>query len=120
MRSKGFFMPRVKSFSHAFAGIGQCVRAEKNARLHVAATVLVIAASWSLRISSSQAIELTFAIGFVWVSEMFNACIEKIMNFISVEENPAIRFIKDLSAGAVLVASLTTIIIGLVIFILRL
>ena len=48
---------------------------------------------------------------------MFNTCIEKAMNFISMEEHPEIRFIKDVAAGAVLIASATALIIGLLIFI---
>jgi len=94
MRSKSFFMQLVKSFSHAFAGIGKCIRAERKARLHIAATFLVIAALFAFHVSASQAVELTFAVRFVWTSEMFNTCIEKMMDFISMEENPAIGFIR--------------------------
>jgi diacylglycerol kinase (ATP) len=46
---------------------------------------------------------LAFAIAFVWVTEMINTCIEKIMDFISLENHPQIQFIKDVAAGAVLI-----------------
>jgi diacylglycerol kinase (ATP) len=64
-----------------------------------------------------EIIALVFAVGFVWVAEMFNTCIEHIMDFISTEKKPAIKFIKDLSAGAVLVAAITALITGSIIFI---
>ena len=60
---------------------------------------------------------LVFAIGFVWVAELFNTAIEKIMDFISKEQHPKIKLIKDLSAAAVLVAAMVAFITGCIVFI---
>jgi diacylglycerol kinase (ATP) len=90
---------------------------EHNARIHLAATLLVIAAAWALKVSYDQAAILAFAVGLVWVAEMINTCLEKAMDLISKEENAGIKFVKDLAAGAVLVASVIALIIGLFIFI---
>ncbi|PWT77367.1 MAG: diacylglycerol kinase [Bacteroidetes bacterium] len=105
------------SFRCAFYGIGIFTRFERNALIHLAATVAVIIAAWYFHVSHSEAIALTIAVALVWISEMFNTCIERIMNFISQERNQEIRFIKDMSAGAVLIASIASAIIGLFIFI---
>jgi len=60
---------------------------------------------------------LVFAIGFVWVTEMFNTCIERVMDYVSDQRHKDIKFIKDLAAGAVLVAAITALVVGAVVFI---
>jgi diacylglycerol kinase (ATP) len=108
---------RVRSFSHAIAGIMRFIRNEHNARIHVVATVAVIVAAVALKVSHQDAMALAFAIGLVWVTEMLNTCLERTLDFITPDFYPEIGFIKDLAAGAVLVASITALVIGGFIFI---
>ncbi len=68
-------------------------------------------------VSTREAVALALAVGFVWTAELFNTAIEKIMDFISIEKKPAIKYIKDLAAAAVLVAAMAALITGLIIFI---
>jgi diacylglycerol kinase (ATP) len=68
-------------------------------------------------VTRNELLALVFAIGFVWVAEMFNTCIEKVMDFVSDQRNSDIKFIKDLAAGAVLTAALTALAVGAVVFI---
>ena len=108
---------RAKSFTFAGNGFFQFFIREHNAWIHLAATIIVIAAAFALKTSRMETIALVVVIGLVWVTEMLNTCLEKIADLITKEEHPEIKFIKDLAAGAVLVASLTAVIIGLFIFI---
>jgi diacylglycerol kinase (ATP) len=108
---------RAKSFGYACEGIIAFVRREHNAWLHCIATVAVVVLAFVVDLTKTEIMALVFAVGFVWVAEMFNTCIEHIMDFISTERKPAIKFIKDLSAGAVLVAAITALITGAIIFI---
>ncbi len=108
---------RIQSFQYAFSGIGRFFWREHNARIHLLATLLVIVASLILKVSATEAAILTLAVGLVWVAEMINTCLEKAMDFISTERHEQIKFIKDLAAGAVLVASICAVITGLFIFI---
>jgi diacylglycerol kinase (ATP) len=108
---------QVNGFRYAFAGIEKFILSERNAVIHLAATILVAIAALIFRVSLSEGIALTIAVGLVWMAEMFNTCIEKIMNFISMDEHVEIRLIKDIAAGAVLIASSTALIVGLIIFI---
>lgn len=107
----------MKSFTYAFAGIKHFFGSQHNAWIHLLATVAVIFLAVVFHISNSEALAITFAVGFVWVSELFNTVIEKIMDFISVEKNPKIKIIKDLSAAAVLVAAITALAVGCIVFI---
>jgi len=108
---------RLKSFGYAWSGICSFFRTEHNARLHLASTFLVITGSILAGVDRKEAVVLVFAIGFVWVAEIINTAIEKAMDFISGDYHPAIKTVKDLAAGAVLVASITALAAGLIIFI---
>src|SRR4051812_42856081 len=108
---------RLKSFVYAGSGIIQFFRTEPNAQLHLASTVLVIGGSVYFGIDRKEAIVIVFAIAFVWVTEMINTAIEKAMDFISTDYHPSIKKVKDIAAGAVLVASIAAFLAGLIIFI---
>lgn len=108
---------RTKSFRYAWEGIRSFVRREHNAWLHFIATVAVLVLATVLKLDKTELLALVFAIGFVWVAEMFNTCVEHMMDFVSTERKPEIKFIKDLSAGAVLVAAITAAITGAIVFI---
>ncbi|HEY0678556.1 MAG TPA: diacylglycerol kinase family protein [Chitinophagaceae bacterium] len=108
---------RAISFKYAFAGIRRFFATEHNAWIHLASTAGVIVLTVAYGISAVEAVLLIFAIGFVWTAEIINTCIEKIMDFISTETHPQIQLIKDMAAGAVLIAAATALITGLIIFI---
>jgi len=108
---------RIKSFRYAIAGIRQFVHREHNARIHLVATVGVIIAARVLSVTRLEAIALALVIGLVWVAEILNTCLERMSDLISREEQPEIKYIKDLAAGAVLVAAIAAVVVGLFIFI---
>ena len=108
---------RLKSFSHAIAGIRRFVWYEHNARIHLAATIAVIIVAWVLRVSYFEAALLAVVTGFVWVAEILNTCIERLADHMTRELHPEIKIIKDLAAGAVLIAAAIAVIAGLFIFI---
>jgi diacylglycerol kinase (ATP) len=108
---------RAKSFGYAFSGIKTFFKTEHNAILHMAGTAAVMLLSVLLHISTIEAAILAIAVGMVWAAELFNTCIEKIMDMVSTERKPQIKFIKDLSAAAVLVTALAAAIAGLFVFI---
>ena len=118
MKSQGFSIrARVRSFRFAMAGISSFFLREHNAWLHFMATIAVFILAALVGVTKTELLALVFAIGFVWVAEMFNTCIERVMDFVSVKQDAEIKFIKDLAAGAVLTAAITALIVGLVVFI---
>ena len=92
-------------------------RREHNAWIHAAAAVIVLSAACLLRLSYMEFIALLVAIALVWISELVNTAIEKIMDHLSPELHPSVKEIKDLAAGAVLIASIIACLIGGIIFI---
>ncbi|HEV7622156.1 MAG TPA: diacylglycerol kinase family protein [Flavisolibacter sp.] len=107
---------RLRSFSYAWAGIIQFFKTGHNARIHLVMAILAIAACIFFKISDLETIAVVFAIAFVWISEMINTAIEKTMDFITDERLPQVKVIKDIAAGAVLIASVTALIIGIIVF----
>lgn len=108
---------RVRSFRYALEGIAAFFQSEHNAWLHFMATIAVITLATLVGVTKTELLALVFSIGFVWVAEMFNTCIERVMDFVSDQRHKEIKFIKDLAAGAVLVAAITALVVGAVVFI---
>jgi diacylglycerol kinase (ATP) len=108
---------RIKSFSFALAGIRSFIIREHNARIHLVGTLAVIVVAWFLHVSFTEAVVLTIVTGLVWITELLNTCIERLSDLVTRERNPHIKIIKDLAAGAVLIAAITAVIVGLFIFI---
>ena len=107
---------RLKSFSYAFSGLKTAVKEEHNARIHLVATVAVLALSVFFNINRYEWVAVIFAIGFVFAMELLNSAIENTADFVSLEKHDSIRKIKDLSAAAVLVSAIAALIVGLIIF----
>ena len=112
MNTSKFF----RSFSYALRGIGTVFKEEFNARVHLLAALVVVVLGFVLKVSSWEWIILILVMGGVFTMELINTSIEKLADLYSSEFNPKIKKIKDLSAGAVLVASITAIIMGFIIF----
>jgi diacylglycerol kinase (ATP) len=108
---------RIRSFRWAIAGMRQFIRREHNARVHLAATIVVVIAALVLHVSRMEAVGLALVIGLVWVVEMLNTCVERMADLITTDTHPDIKFIKDLAAGAVLVSAIVAVVAGLFIFI---
>lgn len=69
-----------------------------------------------MRLSATEFLILILSTGFVWVAEIFNTVVEAIMDHLSPEIHHRVKYIKDLSAAAVLLAAFTAILAGLIIF----
>lgn len=111
-------MQNIKhSFKNAFEGIINTIKHEKNLKIHLIAMICVIIAGFIFKLSQIEWIICIIMFGLVISAEMFNTALEKTLDYINSEYDPKIKFIKDASAGAVLVLAITSVIIGLVIFI---
>lgn len=108
---------RLKSFKYAFSGLKTLVTEEHNSRIHILAAIIAITAGFLLKINLYEWIAVVFAIGFVIALEIVNSAIENLSDFVSPDKHEKIKKIKDLSAAGVLIAAITALITGLIIFI---
>ena len=102
----------VKTFRDAFTGLGYVVRTQRNARIHLSITLLVFAIAAWLRITAQDWAILVLTAALVWTSELINTALEAVVDLASPQEQPLARAAKDLAAGAVLIAALAAIVVG--------
>ncbi|HLR80639.1 MAG TPA: diacylglycerol kinase family protein [Bacillota bacterium] len=107
---------RTIGFSFAWNGIREVYRTERNFRLHLVFALLAITVGWITHLSHLEWAVICLVIGFVLASEMVNSAIEKMMDHLRPEWHPTVKIVKDIAAGVVLIAAITAVIIGLLIF----
>ncbi|WP_019154554.1 diacylglycerol kinase family protein [Robertmurraya massiliosenegalensis] len=105
-----------QSFHYAFDGIKHTLLTERNIRIHLSISIVVIAAGLILKITSFEWMFILFAIGGVIALELINTAIERLVDLATSEHHPLAKQAKDIAAGAVLVYALLSVIIGLMIF----
>ena len=110
------FIKRAKSFKHASRGVVVLLRTQYNVWIHLFFAAVTIFLGFFLHVSETEWLALIFAIGFVVVAEAFNTALEFDIDLTSPEYHPFARDTKDVAAGAVLIATVTSIAIGLIIF----
>ena len=106
-----------KSLVFATRGIKQFFFHERNSKLQTVMGITAIILGIIVSLSSFQWLLVLLCIGFVISLEMINSAIEKYCDLVTTDFHPGIKTIKDVAAGAVLVASIMSLIIGLIIFI---
>lgn len=107
---------RLKSFSHASAGLVFLIKSEPHARIHFLATIMVLIAAWGLEVSRQDWLWLILAITLVWMSEAINTAIEYLCDVVSPELSQSVKRAKDIAAAAVLIAAITAVVIGVIVF----
>ncbi|MFK7821801.1 MAG: diacylglycerol kinase family protein [Planctomycetaceae bacterium] len=105
----------VASFRCAFDGLKHVIRTERNARIHVVVALAVAAMSFTLGCSALEFAVLILAVGLVVVAEIANTVAETIVDLASPDYHELARISKDVAAGGVLIAAMTSIVIGLII-----
>lgn len=111
-----FFRSRLKSFKNAISGWWHVIRTQKNAWIHAIATVLVVLTAAWLRLPIRDWGVLILTIAMVWTAEFLNTALEIVVDLASPNLHPLARAGKDVGAAAVLIAALSSIIIGILLF----
>ncbi|MBP7212709.1 MAG: diacylglycerol kinase family protein [Anaerolineaceae bacterium] len=112
-----FVKSRINSFQAAFHGLAYVLKTQKNAWIHFAATIGVIALGIWLGISRLEWLAILLVIGLVWMAEFLNTALEAIVDLASPEIHPLARISKDVGAASVLLAAFIAIVIGGLVFI---
>jgi len=104
------------SFRNAFRGLGQAFVRERNMRIHTATAVLCILLGVVCCLDPISWAVVFVAIGLVVVAELLNTAIERVMDMINPEYSRKAGAVKDIAAGAVLVAAIVAAILGILVF----
>lgn len=105
-----------KGFLFAFNGLVVFFRHERNGRIQLAVAITVVLLGIIVNVSVHDWIVLFLCIASVLSLEMVNSAIEKLCNLVHPQFHPAVKVIKDISAGAVLWVSIFSAVIGVIIF----
>ena len=111
------FSGRLRSVRWALRGVAVMLRTQHNAWLHLAATVAVVVAGGLAGLSAGEWCWIVLAVVAVWTAEALNTAFEFLTDVASPNFHPLARQAKDVAAGAVLIASLGAVVIGLLVFI---
>ena len=106
----------LESFNFAFEGIIHVVRYERNLRVHFAIALGVIIAAVAFDVTRMELIALLLAIAFVLIAEMLNSALEAVVDLVTPSVEPLAKIAKDVAAGAVLIATVTAVAIGYLVF----
>jgi undecaprenol kinase len=93
------------------------VQHEPNMRFHLVAAVGVLIGAAAFRLPVSEWAALIFAISLVLLGEILNTAIEAVLDIVQPDEHPLVGVVKDLAAGAVLVAAVGAAVIALLVFV---
>ena len=107
---------RLESVRHAFRGVRDMLATERNAWVHLVATVLVLDFAWWLEIDRIEMALIIIVIVIVWAAEAFNTVLEIMADLVVGQRySRLVKRAKDISAAAVLIAALGAAGVGLVI-----
>lgn len=101
---------------HAINGILSVAKSEWNFRFHLVISVLVISSGLLFRLSILEWAAILIVIGIVLITEIFNTAVEKIIDYVKPEFHPMAGFIKDATAGGVLISAIIAVVVGVIIF----
>lgn len=107
---------RIDSFKYALKGIRTVFRTETNMKIHVLIASLVVVCGFIFSISLTEWMICLLCFGMVISAEMINTALENLVDLVSPEKNKTAGRVKDIAAGAVLVAAVFAAITGLIIF----
>lgn len=110
------FRQVLRKFSFARDGFKAAYRLEQSFRIQLAISLAVVLAGGLLGLTRLEWLFVITAIGVVLSLELLNTTIEKMLDLLHPARHDSVKFIKDVSAAAVLISALAAVIVGLVVF----
>ncbi|MBI5077240.1 diacylglycerol kinase family protein [Candidatus Falkowbacteria bacterium] len=106
----------LQSFKCAFRGLGSVVKKEQNFRVHIIAALLAIFFGIYFEIKLWQWSLIILMVAAVFILELVNTAFERLADMLEPKIHDYVREIKDIMSAIVLIASLTSLIIALLVF----
>ena len=106
---------RLDSFRYAFAGWWYMLRTQRNAWIHAVLSTAAFAVGLWLGLGRLEWALVVLTVALVWMAEFVNTALEAVVDLASPDLHPLAKVGKDVAAAAVLVASLTAVVVGLLV-----
>lgn len=108
---------QIDSFTAAINGIVESISQEFHLKIHLIAIICVVFLGFYMSISKTEWLFLILTMSAVVCLEIVNSAIERLSDKVTKENDPLIKLAKDMAAGSVLIAAISSVIIGCIIFI---
>lgn len=108
--------PLYRSFGYAFEGIFCGIRKERNMKIHCIAAICVVIAGVIFKISRIEWCLCLILFGMILSLELVNTAMEAVVDLVTEEYRPLAKLAKDTAAGAVLIAAIMAVLVGILIF----
>lgn len=106
----------LSSFSYAIEGIRTAIKQERNIRIHLSISLIVIIFGFLFSITRIEWIFILLTIGGMISLEIINTAIERLVDLVTLDFHPLAKQAKDLAAGAVFSFAIISVIVGIIIF----
>jgi diacylglycerol kinase (ATP) len=106
----------LDSLRYALEGIGYCIKTQRNMRVHLVLAAITVLFCIIFKINRMELLLIINAISMVFICEIINTAVERAVDTATQEYHPIAKIAKDVAAGAVLVAALNSILVGLLVF----
>lgn len=106
----------LRSFGYAFSGLGKSIYNERNMRIHLSVMLIVMYFMRFYQLTRAETALLILTFTLVIALELVNTAIESVTDKASPEFSREAKIAKDTAAGAVLVAAIGAVIVGLMLF----
>ncbi len=102
-----------RSLKNACIGLIYCFRTQRNMTIHSLAGAFALAAGLIFRVGLTNMLFLITAVALVLVAETFNTSVEKAIDLHTKKRNHLAQKSKDVAAGAVLLAVVYAVAVGI-------
>jgi diacylglycerol kinase len=108
--------PFSAAFADAADGIVHALLHQPNFCIQLAIALVAVAGAALLHFDTHSWLLIIVVIGFVLAAELFNTCLEHVVDLIQPETHPLARSAKHAGAAAVLVASIVAAVVGAIVY----
>lgn len=103
-------------FREAIWGLTYTLRTQNNFRIHIIVAIVVVVLASLFNVTYTEWLVIVVMMAMVLVAEMTNTALEAMVDLTVSDLNPIAKIVKDTAAGAVLLAALFSLIVGIIIF----
>ncbi len=110
------FKRLLKSFHYALKGLAKTFKEEQNLHIQTFLGLVAVVSGMHFRLGRLEWAVLAITIAMVLVTEVVNSAVERVTDVLKPRINVYVKEIKDIMAAAVMLSSLSAVIIGIIIF----
>ena len=112
-------MKILRSFGYAWFGLKHAFITQINFRIQLSFAVVIMLMGIGLSITKMEWIIVSICIGMVVFAELMNTALEKLADLVHAAQHPEIKLVKDIAAAAVLIVTISSAVVGAIIFLPR-